>query len=257
MAKSAPGTNKTALITGASRGLGKNMALALADDGHDIILTYRSSEGEARAVAEQVTTLGRRAAVLQLDTADLRAFPAFKDSLTQTLDATFKRKNIDFLINNAGIGATAPFAETSEKSFDALMSVHFKGVFFLTQSLLPLIADGGRIITISTGLTRFALPGHSAYAAMKGAVEVLTRHLAKELGPRKITVNTIAPGAIETDFTSEALSQPGARDRIAASTALGRIGEPDDIGGIAAFLCSDAARWITGQRIEASGGMFL
>ena len=191
---------KIALVTGASRGLGRNTAVALARKGIDVIGTYHSNKAEADAAVTDIEALGRKAVMFQLDTGKVSAFPAFTAAVTQALNAQWTRPTLDYLVNNAGIGLHAPFASTSEANFDTLMNVHFKGVFFLTQALLPLIADGGRIVNISSGLTRFSLPGYAAYAAMKGAIEVLTRYLAKELGGRGIGVNTVAPGAVETDF---------------------------------------------------------
>lgn len=249
--------DKIALVTGASRGLGRAIALQLASSGADIILTYRERHGEATAVIAEIRKLGRRAAALQLDVAQTADFAAFADALRGTLADKWQRTTFDFLINNAGIDVAGPFTEFKEEQFDRLMNVHFKGVFFLTQRLLPLIADGGRIVNTSTGLARFAIPGYAAYASMKGAIEVLTRYLAKDLGARQITVNVVAPGIIETDFTREALSRPGAHQFFAGKIALGRVGVPDDIGGVVDFLCSEGGRWVTAQRIEASGGMLL
>lgn len=249
---------KIAIVTGGSRGLGRNAALKLAARGVDVILTYRSGQTEAAAVVAEIEALGGKAAALALDVGVAASFPAFAAKLRETLRQQWQRENFDYLLNNAGIGIHASFAETTEAQFDQLLNVQFKGVFFLTQALLPLIADGGRILNVSTGLTRFALPGFAAYAAMKGAVEVLTRYLAKELGPRGIAVNVLAPGAIETDFGGGAVRDNRQMNAfIAAQTALGRVGLPDDIGNVVAALLSDDAGWINAQRIEASGGMFL
>ena len=246
-----------ALATGGSRGLGRNAALKLAQQGADVILTYRSNRAEAETVVAQIEALGRRAAALPLDAADAGSFDAFAAQLRDGL-AGWQRERFDWLLNNAGIGIHASIADTSEAQFDELVNIHFKGVFFLTQKLLPLIADGGRILNVSTGLTRFALPGYAAYASMKGAIEVLTKYLAKELGPRGISVNVLAPGAIETDFGHGAVRDNAELNRyIAAQTALGRVGLPDDIGDVIAALLSPASRWVNAQRIEASGGMFL
>ena len=249
---------KIALVTGGSRGLGRNAALKLAAAGVDIILTYRSQQAEADAVVAEIESLGGRAAALPLDVADSSSFPVFAGAVLDRLQALWQRDNFDYLLNNAGIGIHASFAETTEAQFDQLLNIQFKGVFFLTQALLPLIADGGRILNISTGLTRFALPGFAAYAAMKGAIEVLTKYLAKELGPRGIAVNVLAPGAIETDFGGGAVRDNTQMNAfIASQTALGRVGQPDDIGDLVAVLLSDGSRWLNAQRIEASGGMFL
>jgi NAD(P)-dependent dehydrogenase (short-subunit alcohol dehydrogenase family) len=249
--------NKIALVTGSSRGLGRNIALQFARSGADVIVTYRKGKEEGDAVVAEIQALGRKAVALQIDTSLTKTFEAFAATLKETLQTNWQRDTFDFLVNNAGIDIAAPFAETTEEAFDSLMNVHFKGVFFLTQRLLPLIADGGRIVNTSTGLARFSIPGYAAYASMKGAIEVLTRYIAKELGKRRINVNAVAPGAIETDFTKEALSHPGMREILNANTALGRVGVPDDIGGVVNFLCSEEGRWVNAQRLEASGGMFL
>ncbi|MCJ1884165.1 SDR family oxidoreductase [Pseudomonas sp. LA21] len=251
-------TRKIALISGASRGLGRNAALHLAAAGIDIIGTYRSQADEARAVVAEIEKHGGRALMLPLDVADSASFDAFAQQVRDGLRSTFGRERFDFLLNNAGIGIHAAFAETTEAQFDQLLNIQLKGPFFLTQKLLPLIEDGGRILNVSTGLTRFALPGYAAYAAMKGAMEVLTKYQAKELGARGIGVNIIAPGAIETDFGGGLVRDNAEINRqIASNTALGRVGLPDDIGGAIAALFSDGSRWINGQRVEASGGMFL
>lgn len=249
--------NKIALVTGSSRGLGRNIALHLARSGADVVVTYRSGQAEGEAVASEIRALGRRAVALRLDVAQSATFAAFAEELKAKLAEVWGRENFDFLINNAGIDLGRPITGTSEDDFDALLNVYFKGVFFLTQRLLPAIADGGRIVNTSTGLTRFSIPGYAAYASMKGAVEVFTRYLAKELGSRKITANVVAPGVIETNFTKEALSHPGLREFMAKNIALGRVGVPDDIGGVVDFLCSEDGRWVNAQRVEASGGMFL
>ncbi len=251
-------SEKIVLVTGGSRGLGRNAALHLAHAGIDVILTYHSRKSEAEDVVAEIAALGRRAAALQLDVGDAKSFPAFAGQVRAALAETWRRDRFDFLVNNAGIGINAPFAETTEEQFDRLCAIHLKGAFFLTQALLPLIADGGRIVNLSSGLARFALPGFAAYAAMKGGVEVLTRYLAKELGPRGIAVNAVAPGAIETDFGGGVVRDDAAANAfIAAQTALGRAGVPDDIGGAIAALLSDGGRWINAQRIEVSGGMFV
>lgn len=250
--------NKIAIITGASRGLGKNTALHLANKGVDVIFTYRSQREEADKVVAEIEATGAKATALQLDVADSKSFTNFVNDVKIILQTKWQRENFDYLVNNAGIGMNAPFAQTSEEQFDQLMNVHFKGVFFLTQKLLPLIIDGGRIVNISTGLTRFSFPGYSAYASMKGAIEVLSKYLAKELGARGIAVNVVAPGAIETDFGGGLVRDNSDLNKhIALVTALGRAGVPDDIGGVIASLLSDDNRWVNAQRIEASGGMNL
>ena len=247
-----------ALITGGSRGLGKSMALQLAEQGHDVIVTYRANAAEAQAVVAQVAQLGRRAVALALDVGDSRGFGDFAAQVKRALAQHWQRERFDFLVNNAGMGHHASFAETTEAQFDELMNVHLKGPYFLTQALLPLIADGGRIVNVSSGLTRFALPGYAAYSAMKGGVEVLTRFLAKELGPRRIAVNTLAPGAIETDFGGGLVRDNAEFNAaIAAQTALGRVGLPDDIGGAVAALLSPGAGWVNAQRVEVSGGQMI
>ncbi|QLG94568.1 SDR family oxidoreductase [Pseudomonas yamanorum] len=251
-------TRKIALITGASRGLGKSAALHLAAQGVDIIGTYHSKADEAQAVAAEVEKLGGRAAMLKLDVSQSSTLADFTAEVGALLKKVFAQDHFDFLINNAGIGAHASFADTREEQFDQMVAIHLKGPFFLTQKLLPLIADGGRILNISSGLTRFSLPGYAAYASMKGAVEVLTRYQAKELGARGISVNTLAPGAIATDFSGGAVrDNPDLNAMVANNTALGRAGLPDDIGGAISTLLADGSNWITGQRVEASGGMFL
>lgn len=246
-----------ALLTGGSRGLGRSMAESLAARGVDVLLTYQRSEAQAAELVRSLEAHGVRAAALQLDVADSASFTAFAGRVRTQL-ARWQRERFDYLVNNAGIGVHAAFAETTEAQFDELAAVHLKGPFFLTQALLPLIADGGRVLNVSSGLARFALPGYAAYAAMKGGVEVLTRYLAKELGPRGIAVNTIAPGAIETDFGGGAVRDNAQLNAfVAAQTALGRVGRPDDIGGAVAALLSEGGRWINAQRIEVSGGMFV
>lgn len=249
---------KIALVTGGSRGLGRSTALALARAGADIVLTYRSRRAEADAVVAAIEALGRKAIALQLDVADTAAYPEFVQRLRDGLARTWSRERFDFLVNNAGIGLHASFVETTEAQFDQLVNVHLKATFFLSQALLPLLEDGGRIVNLSSGLARFSLPGYAAYAAMKGGIEVLTRYMAKELGPRRIAVNVVAPGAIETDFGGGVVrDNPDLNRGIAEQTALGRVGLPDDIGGAIASLLSDDNRWINGQRIEISGGIFL
>ena len=249
---------KIALVTGGSRGLGKNGALAIAKIGGDLIITYRSKQEEAAQTVAEIESLGRKAVALQLDVADSKSFETFINQVKTQLKEMWGRETFDFLVNNAGIDRWGMIENISEAYVDELINVHFKGTFFLTQKALPLLADGGRIVNTSTGLARFSIPGYAAYASMKSAVETFTRYLAKELGSRGITANLVAPGAIETDFTAPAFeANPQMKDIIAGNTALGRVGVPDDIGGIVAFLCTKNARWINAQRIEASGGMFL
>lgn len=246
---------KITLITGASRGLGRNTALSNARQGRDIILTYQRRAEDAQAVVAEINALGRKALALQLDTGAVAGFPAFAERLRAALRDTWQRETFDHLVNNAGHGDYALIEKTTEAQFDSLVNVHFKGVFFLTQALLPLIADGGRIVNLSSGLTRVSAPGWAAYAAVKGAVEVLSVYMAKELGSRGIAVNTVAPGAIETDFFGGAVRDtPEFNKFFADMTALGRVGLPDDIGPMIASLLSEDNRWINAQRIEVSGG---
>ena len=247
---------KIALVTGASRGLGRNTALNIARRGGDLILTYQSRAEDAQAVVREIEAIGRKAVAFQLEAGNVAAFAGFADRVRGALRATWQREHFDHLVNNAGHGDYALIADTTEAQFDRLVDVHFKGVFFLTQALLPLLADGGRIVNLSTGLTRnAAFPGYAAYSAVKGAVEVLTRYMAKELGGRGIAVNTVAPGAIETDFGGGAVrDNPDINKVFADITALGRAGVPDDIGPVIASLLSEDNRWVNAQRIEVSGG---
>ncbi len=250
--------NKIALVTGGSRGLGKNAALKIAEKGIDVILTYQSKKEEAESTVAEIKQLGVQAVALQLNVADAKSFDGFIEEVKATLKNTFNTEKFDFLINNAGIGIHASFAETTEEQFDTLVDIQFKGPFFLTQKTLPVLNNGGAVINISSGLARFSTPGYAAYASMKGAMETLTKYQAKELGTRGIRSNIVAPGAIETDFGGGVVRDNEQLNAgIAANTALGRVGLPDDIGGIIAFLCTEDARWINAQRIEASGGMFL
>ncbi|MFU0922306.1 SDR family NAD(P)-dependent oxidoreductase [Kluyvera sichuanensis] len=251
-------TQRIALVTGGSRGLGKNAVLKLAAQGTDIIFTYNSQRDAALDVVAEIEQKGAKAVALQLNVSDVASFAAFTQQVKEALNRVWGRETFDYLVNNAGIGLYASFAETSEALFDELMNIHFKGPFFLTQALLPLMENGGRILNVSTGLARFALPGYAAYASMKGAMEVLTRYQAKELGARGISVNSIAPGAIETDFGGGRVRDNDDLNKyVASQTALGRVGLPDDIGDAIAALLSDNLRWMTAQRIEVSGGMFL
>lgn len=246
------------LVTGASRGLGRNTALSIARHGGDVIVTYRDGKDAADAVVADIQALGRKAVALRLDTSKVSFFPDFVMAVRAALEDTWGRDTFDHLINNAGHGEMTAFSATTQAQFDALFDVHVKGVFFLTQSLLPMLADGGRIINFSSGLTRVSFPGFSAYAAAKGAVETLTVYLARELGGRGITANVVAPGAIETDFLGGAVRDtPDYNDAFANMTALGRVGVPDDIGPMIASLLGPANRWVNGQRIEVSGGQSI
>ena len=249
-------TNRIALVTGGSRGLGKDMALKLAQKGIDVLLTYKSSKDEAMKVVDEIKRTGRKAAALPLDAADFKSFDNFFSEVKKVLQNAFSATGFDFLVNNGGIGRNAVVDKVSEEMFDELMNVHFKGVYFLTQKALPLLHDGGGIVNISSGLARFSFPGYSAYASMKGAIEVFTRYLAVELGPRKIRANVVAPGAIATDFGGgHVRDNEQLNKQIASHIALGRVGVAEDIGGVVAFLCTEDARWVNAQRIEASGGM--
>ena len=251
-------TAKVALVTGGSRGLGKNSALKIAEKGLDVIITYHSNKDEAENVVNEIKALGRNAAAFQLDTRDVKSFDSFIKNVNDHLIANTESGNIDFLINNAGTALYSSITETTEEQVDDMFNIHFKGVFFLTQKFLPFLNDGGGIINISSGLARFAQPGSSVYGSMKAGVEMLTKYMAKELGSRKIKVNAVAPGAIETDFGGgRTRDDKNINAMIAGNTALGRVGLPDDIGGVVAFLCTEDACWITAQRIEVSGGMFF
>jgi NAD(P)-dependent dehydrogenase (short-subunit alcohol dehydrogenase family) len=251
-------SQKIALVTGGNRGLGRADALHLAAAGVDIVITYRTSPADAQTVVSAITELGPAAVALQLDTSDVSSFDGFAEHLRSTLQEQWGRTTFDYLVNNAGISLTAPFADTTENEFDQLVNVHFKGVFFLTQTLLPLLADGGAIVNVSTGLTRFTVAGQAAYAAMKGAIEVLTRYQAAELGARAIRVNAIAPGATATDFSGGMVrDNEQVRAYLTSQVALGRVGEPDDVGAAVNALLSDDNRWMTAQRVEVSGGQSL
>ena len=250
--------SKIALVTGGSRGLGKDMALRLAEKGNDIILTYNTKKEEAELVASEIHGMGRKAAVLQLNVGDIASLDGFIEQVKQSLQSTFGSDKFDHLINNGGMGATIPFAQATEEDFDSFVNVHFKGVFFLTQKSLAIMNDGGSIVNLSSGTTRFGVFGYSIYASCKSAVETFTRYLAKEVGARGIRANVLAPGPIETDFNNAAIrNNPQMKGFLTQQTALGRVGTAEDIGSVVAWLCSDEARWITGQRIEASGGINL
>lgn len=247
---------KIALVTGGSRGLGKDMAISLAAKGIDVVLTYRSKEDEALETVKAIEGYGRKAAALMLDMGNLNSLDRFVQSLLSTLEANWQTRSFDFLINNAGMGATVPFEQVTEALFDDFLNVHFKGVYFLTQKCLPHLNQGGRIINISTGTTRFSNPGYSVYASMKGAVEVFTKYLSKELGARGISANVVAPGPVETDFNNASIrSNPQLKNTLGSLSPLGRVGTANDIGPVVAFLCTPEASWINGQRIEVSGGI--
>lgn len=250
--------NKIALVTGGSRGLGKDMALALAKKGIDVIITYKTNRDEAEKTVATVQQLGLKAAALFLDISEFKSLDSFISTVTSTLKEVWKTEKFDYLINNAGVGATIPIAQVTEEAFDNLMNIHFKGVYFLTQKSLPIMNDGGGVVNISSGTTRFCVPGYSVYSSMKGAAEVFTRFLAREMGPRGIRANVVAPGPVETDFNNAAIrNNPQMKSNLGNLTALGRVGQADDIGSVVAFLCTDEARWINGQRIEVSGGINL
>ena len=249
-------TTKIALVTGGSRGLGKDMALSIARKGMDVLLTYRSNKDEAEKVVKEIEKLGQKAMALPLDMANFRSLDSFVNSVKENLSSKWNTNALDFLINNAGMGATVPFAQVTEELFDEFLNVHFKSVYFLTQKLLPHLNDRGGIVNISTGTTRFSNPGYSVYASMKGAIEVFTKYLAKELGSKGIRANVVAPGPVETDFNSAAIrNNPQMKERLSSLSPLGRVGTAEDIGGVVAFLCTDEAAWINGQRIEVSGGI--
>jgi NAD(P)-dependent dehydrogenase (short-subunit alcohol dehydrogenase family) len=251
-------SSKIALVTGASRGLGKDMAVSLAKKGIDVIITYHTNKEEAEKVASQIVKGGQKAAVLPLDMSKLSLLDEFVTKVSAVLQSTWNTDKFDFLINNAGVGATIPIAQATEDAFDHLLHIHFKGVYFLTQKCLPILNDQGGIVNISSGTTRFCVPGYSIYSSMKAAVEVFTKYLAKELGQKGIRANIVAPGATETDFNNAAIrSNPQMKAFITSQTPLGRVGQADDIGSVVAFLCTEDARWINGQRIEVSGGINL
>lgn len=250
--------NKIALVTGGSRGLGKNISIALAKKGINVILTYNNNQESANEVVSEIESLGQKATAFQLDTSKMKSFDNFIRQITEYLQEQTGSPNFDFLINNAGTSLYAPVADVTEEQLDEIVNIHYKGVFFLTQKALPFLNMGGAIINISSGLTRIILPGSSVYGSLKGAVEILTRYLAKELGAKKIRANVVAPGAIETDFGGgRTRDNEEINAHIASLTALGRVGLPDDIGGVVAFLCTEEAYWINGQRIEVSGGQAL
>lgn len=252
------GKNKIALVTGGSRGLGKDMALSLADKNIDVILTYKNNKEDAEKVVAEIEKKNHKAVALKFDVSDIKSFDIFLNEVEELLKIKWGTDRFDFLINNAGIGATIPIPEVTEDVFDNMVNIHFKGVFFLTQKTLPLLNDNGSIIFISSGTTRFCVPGYSVYSSLKGAIEVFTKFVAKEVGSRGIRANVVAPGPIETDFNNAAIrNNPQRKTFLSSQTALGRVGNADDIGSIVAFLCTDEAKWINAQRVEASGGIML
>jgi NAD(P)-dependent dehydrogenase (short-subunit alcohol dehydrogenase family) len=247
---------KIALITGGNRGLGKDMALSLARKGADVVITYNSSEGLAQQAVQEITALGGKAAALPLNLSDFKSLDAFVLQFKNLLNTHFQATHFDFLVNNAGMGKTVPFTQVTEDLFDDFLNVHFKSVYFLTQKLLPVMQNGGSIVNISSGTTRFSNPGYSVYASMKGAIEVLTKYIAKELGSKGIRANVVAPGPVETDFNGGAIrNNPQFKNMLGSMSPLGRVGSADDIGSVVAFLCSEDSKWINGQRIEVSGGI--
>ena len=249
-------SKKVALVTGGSRGLGRDMAIALSKKGFDLIITYQSNAGAAAEVVNIVKANGKEAVALPLDVAKSNTYAEFIQQVREKLSTDFGTDKIHSLVNNAGVGNYAPFESTTEEQFDHMVNVHLKAAFFLTQKALPILADGGSIVNISSGLTRFSFPNYSAYGIMKAGIESLSRYQALELGSRKIRVNTVAPGAIETDFGGGAVrDNADLNGMIAGNTALGRVGLPDDIGSVVAFLCSEDAKWVNAQRIEVAGGM--
>lgn len=250
--------NKIALVTGGSRGLGKDSALQLAQRGFDLIITYQTQKESAEQVVKEIEALGAKAFSVALDISTTAGFEDFKKEVQTILDSHFDGKKLDALVNNAGVGINAKFDVTTEEQLDAMTNIHFKGPYFLTQKLLPLLNDGSSVVNTSSGLARFSFPGYSAYGAMKAAIDSLSRYQALELGSRKIRVNSVAPGAIETDFGGGAVRDNSDLNQMFTSqTALGRVGLPDDIGTVVAFLCSDDSKWINAQRIEVSGGFMI
>jgi len=250
--------NKIALITGGSRGLGKDAALQLAQRGFDLIITYQTKKESAEQVVKEIESIGAKAFAIALDISTTAGFEDFKKEVQTILDSHFDGKKLDALVNNAGVGVNAKFDVTTEEQLDAMTNIHFKGPYFLTQKLLPLLNDGSSVVNTSSGLARFSFPGYSAYGAMKAAIDSLSRYQALELGSRKIRVNSVAPGAIETDFGDGAVRDNSDFNQMLASqTALGRVGLPDDIGTVVAFLCSEDSKWINAQRIEVSGGFMI
>jgi NAD(P)-dependent dehydrogenase (short-subunit alcohol dehydrogenase family) len=232
------------------------MALSLARKGAGVVITYNSSEGLAQQAVQEITALGGKAAALPLNLSEFKSLDAFVLQFKNLLNTHFQATHFDFLVNNAGMGKTVPFAQVTEDLFDDFLNVHFKSVYFLTQKLLPVMQNGGSIVNISSGTTRFSNPGYSVYASMKGAIEVLTKYMAKELGSKGIRANVVAPGPVETDFNGGAIrNNPQFKNMLGSMSPLGRVGSADDIGSVVAFLCSEDSKWINGQRIEVSGGI--
>ncbi len=251
-------STKIALVTGGSRGLGKDMALSIARKGMDVILTYNTNKTEADKVVAEISLLKQKAVALPLDVSKNSSFDYFINQVSAELKKNWDAHKFDFLVNNAGVGATLPISQVTEEVFDNLSNIHFKGVYFLTQKSLPMMNDNGGIVFISSGTSRFCVPGYSVYSSLKGAVEVFSRYVAKEMGSRGIRSNVVAPGSIETDFNNASITNnPQVKSFLASQTALGRVGNADDIGSVVAFLCTEDAKWINAQRIEVSGGMFL
>ncbi|MDQ0875981.1 NAD(P)-dependent dehydrogenase (short-subunit alcohol dehydrogenase family) [Paenibacillus sp. V4I3] len=247
--------SKIAIVTGGSRGIGRSTVVALANRGFDTILTYNTNSEEADTAVKLVQESGRKAVALKLDVSNTSTFDAFVTSVKEALSATWGKDRFDILVNNAGTAHHGTFASTTEEELDTLYNIHIKGVFFLTQKLLPIMNDGGEIVNVSTGLTRIIV-GSPPYAAVKGAIEVLTKYQAKELGPRRIKVNVVAPGAIQTDFSGGMVrDNPQVNKMVSDMTALGRPGLPEDLGMMIASLVSEENRWVNAQRIEVSGGM--
>lgn len=250
--------NKIAVVTGGSRGLGRDMAISIAKKNIDVILTYNSNKESAEEVVVEIEKSGQKAYAIKFDVSDLKSYDNFISEIKTVLKTKWNSDKFDFLINNAGVGATIPIAQVTEEEFDNLMNIHFKGVYFLTQKSLPMMNDNGGVVFISSGTTRFCVPGYSVYSSLKGAVEVFTKYVAKEYGNRGIRSNIVAPGPVETDFNNAAIrNNPKMQDFLTAQTPLGRVAKADDIGSVVAFLCTEDSKWVNGQRIEVSGGINL
>lgn len=251
-------TAKIALVTGGSRGLGKDMALSLAKKGIDVILTYNTNKEEAEKVVSEIQSMKRKASCLPFDAANFKMLDSFVTDVVNTLKKNWNTDKLDFLVNNAGVGATIPIPQVTEEAFDRLMNIHFKSVYFLTQKILPNINDNGAVVFISSGTTRFCVHGYSVYSSLKSAIETFTKYVAKEFGSRGIRANVVAPGPIETDFNNAAIrNNPQMKTHLTNATPLGRVGRADDIGSVVAFLCTEDAKWINGQKIEVTGGINL